>query len=116
MEELKLITPTARKEHTCMWCGCKIKKGEKYERKTIKWDGQVYDWICHLECEELTGILNMFDSDLGDGINKDIFLDYIDYWVDKHHCNKEGVYDEGFNPKTSSYHEIVLKILEEERR
>lgn len=41
MGELKLITPTARKEHTCMWCGCKIKKGEKYERQTIKWDGQI---------------------------------------------------------------------------
>ena len=87
--ELNRSYPTARKEHKCIFCGGTIKVGEKYERQTNKYDNQIYDWVCHLECQEVTGLLNMFDNDETD------------------------TYDEGFDPDKLSYHDIVLNIIKE---
>ena len=42
---------TARKEHTCSYCGKQIDPNEKYHYHVMKYDGQVYDWKAHEQCE-----------------------------------------------------------------
>ena len=112
--ELNMSYPTARKEHKCMWCGGTIKAGEKYERATNIYDGQIYDFVCHLECRKATGLLNMFDYDMGDGVDEECFVQCLQDWLYEHHYNDEtDTYDEGFDPDVVSYHEIVLKMVEE---
>ena len=84
--ELNRSYPTARREHKCMYCGETIKVGEKYERQTLIYDNLIYDWVCHLECQEVTGLLNMFDNHYGEGINGEDFIEYLQEWLfDKHY-------------------------------
>ena len=86
MNTLKETRPVANKEHTCNWCGGKIVKGEKYNRQTILFDGRIYDWVSHLDCLELTGLLDMFDYDYGDGINDEKGLCDLDNDGGKSFC------------------------------
>ncbi|MBR2399561.1 MAG: hypothetical protein IKA96_06355 [Alistipes sp.] len=112
--ELNKSYPTARKEHRCSWCGGTIKVGEKYERSTLIYDGQIYDFVCHLECRKATELLNVFDYDMGDGVDEECFVQCLQDWLYEHHYNDEtDTYDEGFDPDVVSYHDIVLKIVEE---
>lgn len=112
--ELKMSHPTSRKEHKCMWCSGTIKVGEKYERSTNIYEGQIYDWVCHLECRTVANRLNMFYNDMGEGVDGDCFVQCLQDWLYDHHYNEEtDTYDEGFNPDEVSYHDIVLKIVEE---
>ena len=112
--ELKRSYPTAKKEHKCMCCGGVINVGDKYERQTNIYDGQIYDWVSHLECQKIAGLLNMFDYDMGDGVDEECFVQCLQDWLYEHHYNDEtDTYDEGFDPDVVSYHEIVLKIVEE---
>ena len=76
MDILRESTPKARKEHICMWCNGKIKKGEPYKRATIKND-YLYDWINHEKCDVLFDKLRMGDCDWGDGIDSDSFMENI---------------------------------------
>ena len=106
--------PTARKEHKCMWCGGEIKVGEKYERCTNLFEGQIYDWVVHLECRKVASLLNMFDDDDGYGIDMEHFIQSIqDYLYDHHYNEDTETYDEGFDPDEVSYHDIVKKIIQE---
>lgn len=112
MTELKTTTPFARKEHVCNWCGGKIFKGEKYDRQTILFDGRIYDWVSHLDCLELTGLLNMFDYDYGEGINEDTFQECVRDYINEHHYNYDtDQFDEGW--EGLSVYDAVLKIKEE---
>lgn len=112
--ELNKSCPTARKEHRCSWCGGTIKVGEKYERSTLIYDGQIYDFVCHLECRKATGLLNMFDNDMGDGVDEECFVQCLQDWLYEHHYNDEtDTYDDGFDPDVVSYHDIVLNIIKE---
>lgn len=112
--ELNRSYPTARKEHRCMYCGGTIKVGEKYERHTYKYDNQICDLVCHLECQEVTGLLNMFDNDMGDGIDGEHFVECLQEWLFYKHYNDEtDTYDKGFDPDKLSYHDIVLNIIKE---
>lgn len=114
MTELNTSYPTARKEHKCMFCGGTIEVGEKYERATIIYDGHIYDWVNHLECRTVAGRLDMFDNDMGEGIDGEQFVQYLQEWLYDHHYNDEtDTYDEGFDPDIMSYHEIVLNIVNE---
>lgn len=114
MIELNRSYPTARKEHKCMCCGGVINVGDKYERQTIIYDGQIYDWVCHLECQKITGLLNMFDYCNDEGVTADYFQWSICEWLHDHHYNDESdTYDDGFDPDIMSYHEIVLNIIKE---
>ena len=97
-----------------MCCGGAIKVGEKYERQTNKYDNQIYDWVCHLECQEATALLNMFDYDRGEGIDGELFVECLQEWLyDKHYNDETDTYDEGFDPDKLSYHDIVLNIIKE---
>ena len=89
MNTLKETRPVANKEHVCNWCGSKIVKGEKYNRQTILFDGSIYDWVSHVDCLELTGLLNMFDYDYGDGINEDIFKECVEEYIYEHHYDND---------------------------
>jgi len=42
----------ARKNHTCLGCGKKIKKGEKYFKSTCAMDGHIYDIKECKKCRE----------------------------------------------------------------
>lgn len=45
-------TVTARKPHRCCECGCQIARGEKYERATGKWEGNLETFkTCSACCE-----------------------------------------------------------------
>ena len=112
MDILKEQTPIARKEHVCNWCGGKIAKGEKYHRQTVLFDGSIYDWISHLDCYELTGLINMWDYDYGDGINEEDFRQCIDEYIYTHHYDKE-VDDIDKEWDNIPMHEKVKKIIEE---
>ena len=47
-------------------------------------------------------------------VNKQEFIEKIWQWLHDHHYNDEtDTYDEGFDPDVVSYHDIVLKIVEE---
>lgn len=112
--ELNISYPTARKEHKCMFCGGIIKVGEKYERQTLIYDNQIYDWVCHLECKEATVLLDMFDYGIGEGIDGEHFVECLQEWMfDKHYNDETETYDEGFDPDKLSYHDIVLNIIKE---
>ena len=114
IKELNTSYPTARKEHKCMFCGGTIKVGEKYERQTLIYDNQIYDWVCHLECKEATCLLNMFDYDYGEGLDGEQFVEYLRQWLyDKHYDDETDTYDEGFDPDELSYHDVVLNVIKE---
>lgn len=66
---------TARKDHICNFCGCEIKKGEKYKHTVIADNGSVYNWKSHLGCEEAVEIYNM--DEYGDGVTHEDFVDCI---------------------------------------
>lgn len=59
-ELLRIQHPIARKEHRCMFCGCKIEVGEKYNRSTLKYD-DIYDWVAHEDCVAVSNLLRMYD-------------------------------------------------------
>lgn len=112
--ELRITHPTAKKEHKCMYCGGTINVGEKYERQTNLYEGQIYDWVAHLECQEVTGLLNMFDHDDGEGVNGEDFTECLQEWLYAYHYNDEtDTYDEGFDIDELSCHDIVLNVIEE---
>ena len=69
---IKELHPTARKEHQCMFCGCKIEVGEQYQRSTLKYEDDIYDWVNHEDCNTLTGLLDMYGH-CDEGICKDDF-------------------------------------------
>lgn len=115
MDILKEHTPIAKKEHVCNWCGGKIAKGEKYRRDTILFDGRIYDWISHLDCYELTGLLNMCDYDDGYGIDEETFRECVDEYIYTHHYDND-LDDIEKEWDNLSIHEKVKRIIEELRK
>lgn len=103
--------PIARKEHTCMWCGGKISVGEQYDRQTLIYDGYLYEWKNHRECAELADCLDMFAECGDEGLDEEYFKECIDNYIWEHHQNENDEIDEEWDLPT--YHEKVLKILEE---
>ena len=59
---LREAYPTAKKEHICEFCACKIQPGQKYVRQTNIYDGTVYDFVTHQECKEVAHELRMYDG------------------------------------------------------
>ena len=114
MQEIKSKNPIAKKEHICNWCGSKITIGEKYNRETILLDGRIYDWVSHLDCLELTGLLNMYDYDYGEGINEDIFQECVNEYIYTNHFDDDAddIEKEWDN---ISMHEKVKRIIKELR-
>lgn len=85
MNIIKETHPIARKQHTCMLCGCSIKIGERYNRQSI-FDGfGIFDATCHENCVDLIDKLDINDE--GDGISQDNFQAVIDDYL----STQEGV-------------------------
>lgn len=86
---LKQLTPTAKKEHTCMFCGCKIRVGEKYSRDTLVFDGDLYDWVSHIDCHHISSDLDMFENVGDEGLTSEDFNDYIDQYLYDNYQDEE---------------------------
>lgn len=85
LEILKENNPVAKKDHVCQFCGGVIKEGERYNRATISYNGDVYDWKSHLHCLELTAALDMNQYCEDCGLTEEGFKDAIsDYIQDNH--------------------------------
>lgn len=110
MQEIKSKNPIAKKEHICNWCGSKITIGEKYNRETILFDGRIY----HLDCLELTGLLNMSDYDYGEGISEDIFQECVNEYIYTNHFDDDAD-DIEKEWNNISMHEKVKRIIKELR-
>ena len=62
----------ARKSHECCYCGGTIEKGEKYDWSKLIYDGQFYEWSCHLSCSRVaSAIWDYVDPD--EGMSSDNF-------------------------------------------
>ena len=107
---LKESTPTARKEHKCMFCGGIIKVGEKYDRQTCVYEGSVYDWIAHCECSILASELDMYDG-CDEGLNNEGFIECVKQYVYDNHYDNE--IDDIAKDWQLSYYDTVKKVLEE---
>lgn len=88
IEEIERNQPIARKEHRCDFCRGIIKKGEKYDNATLKYDGSLYRWKSHLHCLELASTVAA-EYDEGDGITADSFEEAIWNYVCKYHYDEE---------------------------
>lgn len=86
---LKQLTPIAKKVHTCMYCGCNIQIGEKYRRDTLICDGELYDWIAHVDCHAVAIDLNMFDYVDDEGLSGEDFDTNIDQYLYDNYEDKE---------------------------
>ena len=85
---IKELNPVARKPHKCMYCGCTIEPGTRYERQTLKYDGTIYDWICHEECSHVANILDMFDQ-VDDGLSGDDFNELLNDYINEEYRDPE---------------------------
>ena len=74
IDRLKTVTRTARKPHRCSLCGYEIRKGEKYLASTYCWEGTIYDFPTHEECDELSVWLTDY-IDPDEGISGEEFRD-----------------------------------------
>lgn len=105
--------PIARKEHICEYCGCKISKGQKYYRQTCAYDGYVYDWVAHKECQDIAHDLDMFsECDSEEGLTSDYFNDIINDYINQEHYDK-ATDDVAMDWQGLTRYEEVCKILEE---
>lgn len=85
---LKTLTPIAKKEHRCMYCGCKIPIGEKYQRCTLTYDGDLYDWVCHTDCHAVAVSLRMFDYVGDEGLDGYTFQESLFQYVSEHYYDE----------------------------
>ena len=109
MNVLRNTTPTARKEHTCEFCGGIIAIGEKYERQTNNYDGILYDWVCHCECCKVASGLDMYDG-CDEGLDSDGFIESLNEYVYDNHYDEE--IDDIAEDWQLPYPELVKKVLE----
>ena len=110
---LKESHPIARKEHLCGLCGCKINKGQKYNRQTNIYDGYIYDWIEHEECCQIASELDMYDEcDYDEGLSSDCFKEILDDYIHQEHYN-DFADDIAEDWQSLTRYEEVCKILEE---
>lgn len=106
--------PIARKEHICMFCGCKIQVGQRYERSTNVFEDQIYDFINHEECSEVASELDMFYYCDDCGLSGEKFREYLYEYVNTNHYDDE-TDDIESDWANLSYYEQAKKILEELR-
>lgn len=108
---LRETYPTAKKEHICEFCACKIQPGQKYVRQTNVYDGVVYDFIMHQECKEVARELRMYDDCYDEGLDGESFRENLDSYVYANHYNDEA--DDVCSDWQLSHYEIAKNVLEE---
>lgn len=76
IENISNSHPVARKDHICDLCGCVIPKGEKYRLQTNVYDGRIYNFACHSDCDEVASRLNFYgECDYDEGLTSEYFLE-----------------------------------------
>ena len=75
---------TARKEHTCSFCGLPIKNKAKYNRAVIKESGNIYVWKSHKSCMDLAQ--NIEDCD--DGVSQYEFNAFVCNCIEEQECSR----------------------------
>lgn len=87
METITSKIVTARKEHICGFCGCKIDIGQKYIKQTNTDNNLIWNWLAHIECCELVTICDWVDK--YEGISGDMYDSSIVDYINNHHYNEE---------------------------
>lgn len=99
----------AHKPHHCDFCGCKIEKGALYNLQFNKDGGDVWSNREHLECFELTSIIEFGDYD---GITEQLFCEAIQDYIYKNHYD-ENLDDISEEWQKLSRYEATKRILQE---
>lgn len=108
MPALSRVDRTARKEHICDFCGCKIEPGERYEIETGFFDCRPYTWKSHIHCRDLCAKLwdyadpdepGMTSSDFMDAAQNAMSVFYCPYHCPKYKVEEHGC-DDAFNEGT----------------
>lgn len=110
METITSKIVTARKEHICGLCGCKIDIGQKYNKQTNTDNNLIWNWLEHIECGELVSICDWVDE--FDGISEDMYNAFIVDYINTHHYN-EDIDDIEEEWRNLSNYEATKKILNE---
>ncbi len=108
---LKETYPTAKKEHVCGFCACKIKPGQKYVRQTNIYDGTIYDFVTHQSCKKVAHELRMYDDCGDEGLDGESFREYLSEYVYDNHYDEE--IDDIAKDWQLPYLDLVKKVLEE---
>ncbi len=66
----------ARKKHRCDYCQYPINSGDTYLKSSHVYDGDIYTWKSHQNCEKIAVKLNMFE-DCYEGLTSDDFQECI---------------------------------------
>lgn len=111
LTRLRVTYPTAKKEHRCEFCACKIQPGQKYVRQTNVYDGVVYDFITHQECKDVAHELRMYDDCDDSGLDGESFRENLNEYVYVNHYDNEA--DDICSDWDLSHYEIAKKVLEE---
>lgn len=110
METITSKIVTARKEHICGLCGCKINIGQKYNKQTNKDNNLIWNWLEHIECGKLASMCDWVDE--FDGISEDMYISFIVDYINTHHYN-EDIDDIEEEWRNLSNYEVTKKILNE---
>lgn len=108
---LRETYPTARKEHGCEFCGEKIAIGQRYVRQTNIYDGTIYDFVTHQECNEVAHKLNMCDDCDDSGLDGDSFRENLNAYVYANHYDEHT--DDVYTSWQLNHYEIAKKVLKE---
>lgn len=109
---LRNSQPVARQDYVCEFCGCKIKKGDKYNKQTNVFDGEIYDFKTHVECSEVSIKLDMYNDLSDEGLSMDTFKENISNYIYANHYDDEAddISEEWCN---LTAHEEIVKINNE---
>ena len=108
---LRETYPTARKEHGCEFCCEKIAIGQKYVRQTNIYDGTIYDFVTHQECNEVAHELNMYDDCDDSGLHGESFRENLNAYVYANHYDEHT--DDVYTSWQLNHYEIAKKVLKE---
>ena len=95
---------TARKPHTCSYCGGVIEKGETYDWAKLAHEGEIYEWKNHKKCGFIASELwSYIDPD--DGMTDEDFRDGCLEFCQRFICPDCKQYDKEFEgcSKDESY-------------
>lgn len=94
-ETLQRKDRTARKPHTCSYCGDVIEKGEVYKWAKFAYEGEIYEWKNHKKCGFIASELwSYIDPD--EGMAEEDFQDGCREFCQRFICPDCKQYDKEF--------------------
>lgn len=76
MKTLRNSTQKARKQHSCNYCFQPIDKGTIYNKQVNVYEGNMYEWKSHPDCDAIASILSMH-HEAEEGLTGDDFVEFI---------------------------------------